>query len=211
MIADTREKALEEHHKVLTEACGPSTVIAYTDGSGTDKGVGAAVLAKGAADSVGTSGPVLVLYASLRRRLRALTTESWRQLWADNAHGASLRRVLATPSRAVLKLHAGQRRAVSSVVVQMQTGKIALASYLISFGALPTTDCACGHDRQDVQHILIVCPTYAGLQLRAVWQRSRETNYARLLCEPDLVRQAARFMIATRLLGQFRGFPDTFQ
>jgi hypothetical protein len=44
MIADTREKALEEHHKVLTEACGPSTVIAYTDGSGTDKGVGAAVV-----------------------------------------------------------------------------------------------------------------------------------------------------------------------
>ncbi|KAG2000691.1 hypothetical protein GB937_010934, partial [Aspergillus fischeri] len=65
--------------------------------------------------------------------------------------------------------------------------------------------------RQDVQHILITCPTYAGLRLRTVWQHSRETDYARLLREPESVRRAARFMIATRLLGQFQGLPDTFR
>ncbi|KAG2000707.1 hypothetical protein GB937_010917, partial [Aspergillus fischeri] len=41
---DTREQALGEHRKVLAGVCGPSTIIAYTDGSGTDKGVGAAVV-----------------------------------------------------------------------------------------------------------------------------------------------------------------------
>lgn len=43
-IADTWEQALGEHCKVLARACGPSTIIAYTDGSGTDKGVGAVVV-----------------------------------------------------------------------------------------------------------------------------------------------------------------------
>ncbi|KAG2001216.1 hypothetical protein GB937_010388 [Aspergillus fischeri] len=44
MVADTWEKALEEHCKVLTGARGPSTIITYIDGSGTDKGVSAAVV-----------------------------------------------------------------------------------------------------------------------------------------------------------------------
>ncbi|KAG2000898.1 hypothetical protein GB937_010721, partial [Aspergillus fischeri] len=273
-IAETREQALGEHRKVLAGVCGPSTIIAYTDGSGTDKGVGAAVvsplgsracrlgsldshtvyaaelcgvemalhltaraespvtqflnpqrerqitiftdnqaairasaepkgssgqfyirqivrlldhlradgwrvrlqwlpghegvygneradrLAKDAAEGDGEpAGPVL--YASLRRRLQASMREHWHRFWANHAHGAALRRIFTAPSRAVLQLHVGLKRAASSVVIQMQTGKIALASYLGLFGAMPTVDCTCGLGRQDVQHILITCPTYA--------------------------------------------------
>ncbi|KAK9544137.1 hypothetical protein V6Z98_009909 [Aspergillus fumigatus] len=44
LVADTREKALEEHHKVLAGARGTSTVIAYMDVGGIHKGVGVAVV-----------------------------------------------------------------------------------------------------------------------------------------------------------------------
>ncbi|RHZ45470.1 serine hydrolase domain-containing protein [Aspergillus thermomutatus] len=71
--------------------------------------------------------------------------------------------------------------------------------------------CACGLGRQDARHVLIACPPYAGLRFRTVWQHPRETDYARLLREPGSVQRAARFMIATGLLGQFRGLPDTFR
>ncbi|KAH2678879.1 hypothetical protein KXV51_002118 [Aspergillus fumigatus] len=43
LVADTREKALEEHHKVLAGARGTSTVIAYMDVGGIHKVVGVAV------------------------------------------------------------------------------------------------------------------------------------------------------------------------
>ncbi|KAK9594524.1 hypothetical protein V6Z93_004334 [Aspergillus fumigatus] len=44
LVADTREKALEEHHKVLAGARGTSTVISYMDVGGIHKGVGVAVV-----------------------------------------------------------------------------------------------------------------------------------------------------------------------
>jgi hypothetical protein len=53
--------------------------------------------------------------------------------------------VLAAPAKSHLDLHRGLRRAASSVIVQLQTGKIALA--LGTFGAAPTTECPCGLHR----------------------------------------------------------------
>ncbi|KAH1336284.1 hypothetical protein KXV68_003474 [Aspergillus fumigatus] len=156
LVADTREKALEEHHKVLAGARGTSTVIAYMDlGSLDSHNVYAAELytvemtltPEGNAESLsslitkrrfgpaqsqrahlvwlewlpgmtgsvatngptsmlkelliawGPSGPALVLYAMVRRRLQALIRECWRQLWANNDHGPSLQRVLTAPNR----------------------------------------------------------------------------------------------------------------
>ncbi|KAH3057053.1 hypothetical protein KXW16_004976 [Aspergillus fumigatus] len=172
LVADTREKALEEHHKVLAGARGTSTVIAYMDlGSLDSHNVYAAELytvemtltPEGNAESLsslitkrrfgpaqsqrahlvwlewlpgmtgsvatngptsmlkelliawGPSGPALVLYAMVRRRLQALIRECWRQLWANNDHGPSLQRVLTAPNRVVRGALAPYSRRVDSV------------------------------------------------------------------------------------------------
>ncbi|KAA8643803.1 uncharacterized protein ATNIH1004_010577 [Aspergillus tanneri] len=59
-------------------------------------------------------------------------------------------------------------RAHSSVLIQMQTGRIALASYLGTFGAIDTTACPCGYGTQSVQYVLLLCNRHADLQLRTL-------------------------------------------
>jgi hypothetical protein len=97
------------------------------------------------------------------------------------------------------------------VIVQLQTGKIALAGYLGTFGAAPTTECPCGLGRQDADHILTSCPTYADMRNEVLWNEAREPDYRRILSQGPLVKKAAQFMLRTRLLGQFRTLPPSYR
>ena len=90
-----------------------------------------------------------VLMASTRRVLCMGEVEAWRAEWATNTHRSSLHRLWKEPSRAPLLLYQGMQRAATSVLIQMQTGKIALASYLSTF-AMESTECSCGRGQQDV-------------------------------------------------------------
>jgi hypothetical protein len=152
-----------------------------------------------------------ILVAVCRQRLREAAKKQWKLSWETNPHGKHLRKILAAPSKAHLDLHRGLRRAASSVVVQLQTGKIALASYLGTFGAAPTTECHCGLGRQDSDHILTSCPTYANIRSEVLWDEAREPDYRRILSQGPLVKKAAQFMLRTRLLGQFRNLPPTYR
>ena len=137
--------------------------------------------------------------------------EAWRAEWATNAHGSSLRRLWKEPSRAPLLLYHGMRRAATSVLIQMQTGKIALASHLGTFGAMESTECSCSRDWQDIQHILLLCTNQAGPWARHLTQGSRrELDYQSYLTRPDLAPKAVQFMLETGLLGQFRAIAATY-
>jgi hypothetical protein len=74
-----------------------------------------------------------ILVAVCRQRLREAAKVQWKLSWETNPHGKHLRRILTAPAKAHLDLHCGLRRAASSVIVQLQTGKIALAG----------TECPC--------------------------------------------------------------------
>jgi hypothetical protein len=114
------------------------------------------------------------------------------------------------PTKTILSLHTGLRRAASSVIIQLQTGEIALAGYLGTFGAMDSTDCSCGQSRQSVEHILVACPNHVDLRHETIWREKRETDYRRILNRP-LAKAAAQFLVKTRLLGQFRALPLAFQ
>ena len=94
----------------------------------------------------------------------------------------------------------------------MQTGKLALASYLDTFGAMESTECSCGRGRQDVRHILLHCTNKAAPRARHLTQGSRrELDYRFYLTRPDLAPKAVRFMLQTGLLGQFRAIVATYR
>jgi len=78
----------------------------------------------------------LTLKASIQRTLRIEAASAWKSEWATSVHGNSLRRLWKEPSKAPMQLYQGLRRAATSVLIQMQTGKIALASYLGTFNAM---------------------------------------------------------------------------
>lgn len=98
----------------------------------------------------------------------------------------------------MLELHEGIPRVYSSVLIQMQTGKIALAGYLGTFSAMETTACPCGGAVQTIQHVLTACDRHADLQSSVLWGDRRITDYQQLLgvsSEPGLARRASEFMI----------------
>jgi hypothetical protein len=152
-----------------------------------------------------------ILVATCRQRLRAAAAVQWKQAWEINPHGSHLRRIFTEPAKTLLDLHAGLRRAASSAVIQLQTGKVALAGYLGTFGPMESTDCPCGLGRQDSEHILTRCPTHERLRNEVLWHKARETDYKRILSQASLVKKAAQFIIGTRLLGQFRSLPLTYR
>ena len=87
-----------------------------------------------------------------------------------------LRQILAAPAKSHLDLHRGLRRAASSVIVQLQTGKIALAGYLGTFRAAPTTECPCGLGRQDADHILALRTPICATKCSGTRRASRITG-----------------------------------
>ena len=113
-------------------------------------------LAKEAANSLApNSGEEVTLMASTRRTLRIEAANAWKMEWAASPHGSSLRRLWKEPSKAPMQLYQGLRRAATSVLIQMQTGKIALASYLGTFNAMESTECSCRRGLQDIRHVLL--------------------------------------------------------
>ena len=113
-------------------------------------------LAKGAAISPAPNDveePTLM--ASTRRALQIEAASAWKSEWAIPTHGNSLRRLWKEPSKAPMQLYQGLQRAASSILIHKQTGKIAQASYLVTFNAMELTGCSCGRGRQDIRYVLL--------------------------------------------------------
>ncbi|KAJ5556708.1 hypothetical protein N7494_000623 [Penicillium frequentans] len=106
----------------------------------------------------------------------------------------------------------------------MQTGKIGLPGYLNTIPrwreeqleANPLRDparCSCDIGNQDTQHVLLTCPCFTNLRLRVLGPPPARTGmtWKDWLTKPASAVKAATFILKTRLLGQFRALPNTFQ
>lgn len=56
--------------------------------------------------------------------------KEWKDEWANERRGRELRRLEPAPRRGLIKLHCGISKELSSLVVQMRTGKIGLREFL---------------------------------------------------------------------------------
>ena len=101
----------------------------------------------------------------------------------------------------MLKLHEGLHQAYSSVLIQIQTGKIALTGYLGIFNTMDSTACPCSRGPQSVQHVLTACQHHATLQSNTLWKHCHATDYRMILHTLALARQSCQYMLQTQLLG----------
>lgn len=138
----------------------------------------------------------VTLRTSLRTGLKQRMLEDWATEWKDTKHGKELRKIFPRPTRALLRLHSGLQKPVSSCITQLHTGKIGLGHYLHRIGARESALCECELADQTVLHVLKGCPSHRIEQFNALSVRD-------ILRGRKTAPTAAKHMIQTKLLGQF--------
>ena len=154
--------------------------------------------------------PQTSLVAALKQAINQTVMDEWKQAWRDSERGRQLFKVAPEPSRKTLALHRGTPRALSSLIVQMRTGKIGLRHFLHQrrVPGMTSGECDCGCGLQTVSHVLYTCSKFDGLRLtfRMPDERGRRcwtADLRKLLSQRSTAIAAAKFMMATKLLGQF--------
>ena len=134
--------------------------------------------------------------------------KQWDQRWASHHHGRNLYRLQSFRDRNSLLKHNGLKRAVSSLIMQMRTGKIALNEFLMSVNKSDTDRCPLCQPRrgavQSVAHILLECTKFNRVRRDILWQGTGTRNMAEILGAPNLAKRAASFMARTGPFGKLR-------
>ena len=68
----------------------------------------------------------------------------------------------------VLELHRSLDKALSSVIIQMRTGRIGLHDYSRNVPDISSPNCICSLKTQTIPHILLACPLFKDLQ-KHIW------------------------------------------
>lgn len=142
-----------------------------------------------------------VTYTSAcKRQFRTCLKRRWKNHWECTGSGRhGIFRFYNTPTRHILKLFTYQKRHISSLIAQMLTNKIGLASYLYPW-ASDTDECPCGAGPMTVHHVLKCCEQFTDIRLE--WKGAARST-REIFADPVLATQAARFIHRTGLLAQF--------
>ncbi|KAJ5256522.1 reverse transcriptase [Penicillium angulare] len=171
-------------------------------------------LAKEAATSTGraadrdtTQDRAIILGAAVKARIRKESKEAWEKEWRRTKTAKATRRLIDLPNKKTLEYWQKKRKATTSVMMQLRTGKAAVAAYLAKINARDTPRCECGLGNQSVRHVLLECELWID-ERRAMSLKLCEKGFNQLTLDVLLAKEEASdivadFIFATGVLGQF--------
>jgi hypothetical protein len=112
---------------------------------------------------------------------------------------------VGAPSHKVLQLHKNLHKAESSMLTQIQTGRIGLAAFLNKMRVpdYPSPMCRCGQLAETATHIIAHCRLYEDDCSSLRESRSGWVNMKSLVGTPERAEQLARWFIKLHILPQF--------
>ena len=149
--------------------------------------------------------------ATIKLALEQNTLEQWETAWAREKTGGELRTICPKPTKKILKIHKGLRKAVSALIVQMRTEKVGLRKFLHSrkVPGFDSPECPCRRGMQSAKHLLIECRMHVEKRNRT-WEKDRRRaafgriGWEEMLTRPEFAKKAAQFMKSLGLIDQFR-------
>ncbi|EDN11316.1 predicted protein [Histoplasma mississippiense (nom. inval.)] len=107
------------------------------------------------------------------------------------------------PDKKILKWHTGLRKARSTIIIQLRSGKTGLAAFLnrCKVPEFPTPRCPCGYEWETVEHVLIHCGRWE--QQRQGLIRNGRLDKRMLLDTKEGLHLLSNWWMESGILGQF--------
>jgi hypothetical protein len=136
--------------------------------------------------------------------IKAKHTRAWSDSWAAYLRGVTRPSVAQTGiiGRQRLKMHQSLRKAESSLITQIRSEKIGLASFLFHrrVPGVLSPACSCGWHQQTAKHVIMFCRQFD----RETLKRELNTNDYRVITStPRTLRILVAWFMQLNLLSQF--------
>ena len=142
--------------------------------------------------------------ASSKKELQKLFTKEWEDQWEEKKRRSypGWQTFCQKPHKNNLKLYKELQKAEASLLLQIRTGRIGLASFLFRAGVpdFPTPLCVCGQAEETAKHITSSCSLYSRQRQQVSFNPQ---DFTTIISNSELLQKFLYWFISLKRLNQF--------